>query len=89
MVEAVKRKSADGLAEGSSIALMEALQATLKLTLEEKAQLSEFLSQSMQRDIRQESQNDLSWQAFLDRTFGCLADDPVDLPERIKAREQN
>ena len=89
MVEALKDRSTDGVALRPNSALMEAVRAMQKLTLAEKALLSEYLSRSMQRDIKQEAYDDISWEAFLDMTFGSLVDDPIEMPERIKARAQN
>ena len=68
---------------------MEVVQAMHKLTLEEKAQLLEYLSRALQYGIRQESFKDVSWEEFIDMTYGSLADDPIELPERFKTGVQD
>ncbi len=88
MAEMVKDKSSDRAAPGSEGALMDAVQAMHKLTLQEKAQLLEYLSRSIQHGVRQVAYEDMSWEEFIDMTYGSLAHDPIDLPERFKARER-
>lgn len=66
---------------------MEVVAAMHKLTLEEKAQLLEYLSRALQYGIRREAFKDVSWEEFIDMTYGSLADDPIELPERFKHRE--
>lgn len=87
MADLTKGKASDEVAVGSKSALMEVVGAMHKLTLEEKAQLLEYLSRALQYGIRQEAYKDISWEEFIDMTYGSLADDPIELPERFKERE--
>ena len=89
MADLVKDKTSDEVAASSESALMKAVQAIHKLTLEEKAQLLEYLSRLMQHDIKQEAYKDISWEEFLSMTYGSLADDPIELPDRFKAQAQD
>ena len=74
MAELTKDKVSDEEAVGSASALMEVVQAMHKLTLEEKAQLLEYLSRALQYGIRREAFKDITWGEFLDRSFGSLPD---------------
>ena len=74
MADLVKDEASDEVAAGSKSALMKAVQAMHKLTLEEKAQLLEYLSRAIQYGIRQEEYKDISWEEFIDRSFGSLPD---------------
>lgn len=87
MTDVTKNKASDEEAVGSQSALMEVVAAMHKLTLEEKAQLLEYLSRALQYGIRREAYRDISWEEFIDMTYGSLADDPIELPERFKHRE--
>ena len=89
MADLVKDEASDEVAAGSKSALMEVVQAMHKLTLEEKAQLLEYLSRALQYGIRQQEYKDISWEKFLDMTYGSLADDPIELPDRFKAHAQD
>ncbi len=89
MADLLKDKASDEVTVGSKSALMAAVQATHELTLEEKAQLLEYLSRALQYGIRQEAYKDMSWKEFLDMTYGSLADDPIELPDRFKAQAQD
>ena len=89
MADFVKDKASDEVAADSKSALMEVVQAMHKLTLEEKAQLLEYLSRALQYGIRQQEYKDISWEEFLDMTYGSLADDPIKLPDRFKAPVQD
>lgn len=87
MADLTTDKATDEVAAGSKSALMEVVAAMHKLTLEEQAQLLEYLSRALQYGIRREAFKDISWEDFIDKTYGSLADDPIELPERFKHRE--
>ncbi len=89
MADLMEDKASEEVAASSDSALIKAVQAIHKLTLEEKAQLLEYLSKSMQHDIKQEAYKDISWEEFLDMTYGSLADDPIELPDRFKTQAQD
>ncbi len=89
MAEILRHEAAGEIAAGSKSALMDVVQAMHKLTLEEKAQLLEYLSRALQYGIRRESFKDVSWEEFIDMTYGSLADDPIELPERFKTGVQD
>ena len=89
MADLVKDKASGEVAVGSKSALMDVVGAMHKLTLEEKAQLLEYLSRALQYGIRQEAHKDISWEEFIDMTYGSLADDPIELPDRFKAKAQD
>ena len=72
MTEVTKDKALDAEAVGSQSALMEVVAAMHKLTLEEKAQLLEYLSRALQYGIRREAFKDVSWEEFSERSFGSL-----------------
>ncbi|MCY4465379.1 MAG: hypothetical protein OXE46_07575 [Chloroflexi bacterium] len=78
MTDLTMDKTADEEAAGSKSALMEVVQAMHKLPLEEKAQLLEYLSRALQYGIRREAFQDVSWEEFLDRSFGSLPDFTLD-----------
>ena len=82
-------EGSEAVAAKSNSALMEVVQAMHKLTLQEKAQLLQYLSRALQYGIRQEANKDISWEQFLDRTYGSLADDPIELPDRFKQQAQD
>ncbi len=54
MQDAIENKRGYPIAEGSQSALLEVARAMQKLTLEEKAQLLEYLSRALQHDIKQQ-----------------------------------
>ena len=87
MADLATDKAADEVNVGPQSALMEVVAAMHKLTLEEQALLLEYLSRALQYGIRRESFKDVSWEEFINRSFGSLADDPIELPERFKERE--
>lgn len=89
MADLVKDKATAAEAAGPTSALMEVVQAMHKLTLQEKAQLLEYLSRALQYGIRREAYKDISWEEFLDLTYGSLADDPIELPDRFKTQAQD
>ena len=72
MAELMTDKASDAAAQGPTSALMEVVQAMHQLTLEEKAQLLEYLSRALQYGIRQEAFKDVSWEEFTERSFGSL-----------------
>jgi hypothetical protein len=74
MAEILRDEAADEIVAGSKSALMDVVQAMHKLTLEEKAQLLEYLSRALQYGIRREAFQDESWEEFIDRSFGSLPD---------------
>ena len=84
MADLLKDKASDEVGTPPESALMEVVQTMRKLTLEEKAQLLEYLSRELQYGIRQEAYKDISWEEFIDMTYGILAEDPIELPERFK-----
>ncbi len=88
MAHAVKDKASDTTSASENSALTKALYAMHQLTLEEKVQLLEYLGRSLQHDIKREAYKDISWEEFLDKTCGSLADDPIELPDRFKAQTQ-
>ena len=65
-------KASDEVTVGSKSALMEVVAAMHKLTLEEQAQLLEYLSRVLQYGIRREAFKDVSWEEFVDSSFGSL-----------------
>ena len=83
-------KNSEAVATKPKSALMDVVQAMHKLTLEEKAQLLEYLSRALQYGIRQETFKDISWEEFLDRSFGSLPDFTLerDQPEYAKIGEE-
>lgn len=87
MADLTTDRASDEVAAGSKSALMDVVAAMHKLTLEEQAQLLEYLSRALQVGIRRESIKDVSWEEFIKSTYGSLADDPIELPERFKERE--
>ena len=87
MADLIKDEASSDEPVGSKSALMEVVAAMHKLTLEEQALLLEYLSRALQYGIRRESFKDVSWEEFINRSFGSLADDPIELPERFKERE--
>lgn len=89
MAELLKDKTSEEAVAGSKSALMEVVQAMHKLSLEEKAQLLEYLSRALQYGIRREAFNGISWEEFIDKTYGSLSDDPIELPERYKTGVQD
>ena len=72
MVDVLKEKASREVAVGSKNALMEVVAAMHKLTLEEQAQLLEYLSRALQYGIRREAFKDVSWEEFVDSSFGSL-----------------
>ena len=72
MADVVQDKVADEAAAGSKSALMETVRAMHKLTLEEKAILLEYLSRALQYGIRREAFKEISWEEFIERSFGSL-----------------
>ncbi len=89
MAELVKGAASGKVSTGSESALLEVVQAMHKLTLAEKAQLLEYLSRELQYEIRREAFKEVSWEDFIDMTYGSLADDPIELPERFKTGVQD
>lgn len=72
MAELTTGKTSDEVAAGSKSALMEVVRAMHKLTLEEQAQLLEYLSRALQYGIRRESFKDITWEEFIECSFGSL-----------------
>ena len=89
MAHVVKDKASDETSASANSALTKALRAMHQLTFEEKVQLLEFLSRSLQHDIKLGAYKDISWEEFLEMTYGSLADDPIELPDRFKAQAQD
>lgn len=61
MQEVIENETSYSIAEGSHGALLDIVRAMHKLTLEEKAQLLEYLSRALQHDIRQQEYKDISY----------------------------
>ena len=74
MQEVIENETSYHIAEGSHSALLDIVRAMHKLTLEEKAQILEYLSRALQHDIRQQEYKDMSWDEYIDNTFGSLPD---------------
>ncbi len=72
MQEVIEKETSLHIAEGSHSALLEVVRAIHKLTLEEKVQLLEYLSRALQHDIKQQENKDISWDEYIDNTFGSL-----------------
>ena len=72
MADLIKDQASSDEAMGSKNALMEVVAAMHKLTLEEQAQLLEYVSRALQYGIRREAFKDLSWEEFIDSTYGSL-----------------
>lgn len=72
MADLTTDKASEGTAVESKSALMEVVAAMHKLTLEEKALLLEYLSRALQFGIRREAFKDISWEEFIDSSFGSL-----------------
>lgn len=72
MANVVKGEASEGAAIGSKSALMDVVRAMHELTLEEKAMLLEYLSRALQYGIRREAFKDISWEEFIDSSFGSL-----------------
>ena len=81
MADLLKDKASDEIVADSKSALMVAVQAMHKLTLEEKAQLLEYLSRALQYGIRREEFKDESWEEFINRSFGSLPDFTLECEE--------
>lgn len=88
MAHAVKDEASDETSASANSALTKALHAMHQLNMEEKVQLLDYLSRSLQRDLKHEAYKDISWEEFLDMTYGSLADDPIELPDRFKEQAQ-
>ena len=48
------------------------------MTLVEKVRLLEHLSTALKEDIETEAYRHMPWEQFIDRTYGSLADDPIE-----------
>jgi len=72
MADLTTGKASEEVTAGSKSALMEVVAAMHKLTLEEQAQLLEYLSRALQYGIRREAFEDVSWEEFIERSFGSL-----------------
>jgi hypothetical protein len=56
----------------------EVVQLTNRMSLTEKVLLLEHLSTALKQDIETEAYRHISWDQFLDLTYGSLADDPIE-----------
>jgi hypothetical protein len=54
------------------------IQLTNHMTLVEKVRLLEHLSTVLKEDIETEAYRHMPWDQFIDRTYGSLADDPIE-----------
>ena len=72
MAEVLKGQASDEAQAGSKSALMEVVAAMQKLTLEEQAQLLEYLSRTLQYGIRREAFKDVSREELRESSFGSL-----------------
>jgi len=59
-----------------------------KLSVAEKARLIEHLGSTLQHDLEVEAYLRMPWQEFLKRTYGILADDPIERPEQLPLEER-
>jgi len=59
-----------------------------KLSVAEKAQLIEHLGNTLRHDLEVEAFQRMSWHEFLNRTYGILADDPIERPEQLPIEER-
>ncbi|MCY4146805.1 MAG: hypothetical protein OXE95_01355 [Chloroflexi bacterium] len=72
MREVIENEASYHIAERPHSALLEVVRAMHTLTLEEKAQLLDYLSRALQHDIRQQEYKDSSWDEYIGSTFGSL-----------------
>ena len=49
-----------------------------RLTLAEKVRLMEHLSTSLKHDLEIEGYKHITWEQFINLTYGSLADDPIE-----------
>lgn len=54
------------------------IELTHHMTLVEKVRLLEYLSSALKGDIETEGYRHMPWEQFVDRTYGSLADDPIE-----------
>lgn len=68
----------------------EAVSITSQLTLVEKVQLMEYLSTAILQALNTEAYRHISWERFLDLTYGSLAHDPIERnqPEQADVRDE-
>jgi hypothetical protein len=54
------------------------IELTTHMTLMEKARLLAHLRALLKQDIETEAYRHMPWEQFIDRTYGSLADDPIE-----------
>ena len=59
-----------------------------KLSVNEKVRLIEHLGSTLQHDLEVESYRRMPWHEFLKRTYGILADDPIERPPQLPLEER-
>ena len=59
-----------------------------QLSLAEKARLLEHLSTSLKQALEIEAFRRMPWHAFIERTAGSLADDPITRPPQLPLEER-
>lgn len=67
----------------------EAIQLMDRLSLIEQVQILEHLSANLRLSLQTEAFRHIPWEAFLDRTYGSLAHDPLerDQPTTVDERD--
>lgn len=63
----------------------DALQLTNRMSLFDKVRLMEHLSTMLKYDLEVEAFKHISWDQFLDLTYGSLADDPLERQQPLRA----
>lgn len=56
----------------------EAVQLTARMSLVDKIRLLEHLSHTLKEAMETEAYRHISWEQFIDLTYGSLADDPIE-----------
>jgi hypothetical protein len=59
-----------------------------QLSVDEKARLIEHLGNALRHDLEVETFRRMPWHEFLRRTYGILADDPIERPEQLPLEER-
>ena len=65
-----------------------AVALTERLTLVEKARLIQNLSAALSHALEVEAYKRMPWAEFIERTYGILADDPIERPEQLPLEER-
>lgn len=56
----------------------QAVELIKRMTLAEKARLAAYLSATLKQAVEAEGLNQIPWEQFIERTYGSLADDPIE-----------